>query len=293
MAAGRVGKHESRMAYLFISPAMFLFFVFMVVPVGMALFISFTNYDVLSRSDWIGLANYERLIGDYIFWVSFKNVLIFTVIYVPAIVILSCLIALLVNQKKPGMKFFRTMYYMPTVTSAVAASTVWLWLLNPEYGLVNELLSYIGIVGPAWLAQTNTALLSIVVITLWMTVGSNMIIYLAGLQGVPDHLYESAKIDGANKVQRFYYVTWPMLKPVTFFVSTMSIIMALQLFDQAYVLTQGGPANSTKTVVYHIYNMGFNQLQMGYASAQAFILAIVLVVFTFVNLKMNRDGANI
>jgi multiple sugar transport system permease protein len=179
------------------------------------------------------------------------------------------------------------------LTSAVAAATVWIWMLHPEYGLVNGILSLFGITGPAWVSQTDTAMLSIIMMTLWQSVGSNMIIYLAGLQGVPDYLYESARLDGASKFDCLRYITWPQLRPTTFLVSTMSIIGALQLFDQAFVLTQGGPANATKTPVYLIYQQGFNQLQMGYASSQAFVLAMAILVFSLISMKINKSEESI
>ncbi|WP_337100381.1 carbohydrate ABC transporter permease [Paenibacillus sp. YIM B09110] len=284
----KLERHQARTAYLFITPTMLLFIVFTVIPVFMALYLSFTNYDVISKKDWVGLDNYKRLIDDTLLWTTFKNVLIYSVIFVPLNIMISLSLAMLMNRAWRGVKLFRTLNYLPTLTSAVAAATVWIWLLHPEYGLVNGLLSSIGITGPAWVAQTETAMMSIIMLTLWQSVGSNMIIYLAGLQGVPEYLYESAKLDGATKWDSFRYITWPQLRPTTFLVSTMSIIGALQLFDQAFVLTQGGPANVTKTPVYLIYQQGFNQLQMGYASAQAFVLAVAILIFSLINMKISK-----
>ncbi|WP_027093812.1 carbohydrate ABC transporter permease [Cohnella thermotolerans] len=290
---GKLTRHQSRTAYLFITPTMLLFLVFTVIPVVMALYLSFTNYDVLSRMKWVGTDNYKRLFGDVLYWTTFKNVAYYTVVFVPLNIALSLGLAMLFNFRRPGVRLFRAMSYMPTLTSAVAAATVWVWLLHPEYGLVNTMLGYVGVTGPAWLAQTETAMLSIILVTLWQTVGSNMIIYIAGLQGVPDYLYESAKLDGATAIGRFRYITWPQLRPTTFLVSTMSIIGALQLFDQAFVLTQGGPGNVTKTPVYLIYQQGFNQLQMGYASAQAFVLAIAILIFSLINMRVNKSEESV
>lgn len=289
----RLGKHQARMGYLFIMPTMLLFAVFMVIPVGMALYLSFTNYDVLSSNDWVGMDNYRRLFGDDLYWKTFVNVMIYAVVFVPFNVLISLLLAILLNRAARGVKALRTFYYLPTLTSAVAAATVWIWMLHPEYGLVNGILSLFGITGPAWVSQTDTAMLSIIMMTLWQSVGSNMIIYLAGLQGVPDYLYESARLDGASKFDCLRYITWPQLRPTTFLVSTMSIIGALQLFDQAFVLTQGGPANATKTPVYLIYQQGFNQLQMGYASSQAFLLAMAILVFSLISMKINKSEESI
>jgi multiple sugar transport system permease protein len=286
---GKLHRHQARTGYLFITPTLLLFLIFTIIPVVMAFYLSFTNYDVLSHMDWVGFDNYRRLWLDSLYWTTFKNVFFYAVIFVPLNILISIALAMLLNFKRSGVKLFRTMNYLPTLTSAVAAATVWIWLLHPEYGLVNGLLSYVGITGPAWLAQTDTAMFAIILVTLWQSVGANMIIYIAGLQGVPDYLYESSKLDGANAFQRFVYITWPQLRPTTFLVSTMSIIGALQLFDQAFVLTQGGPGNVTKTPVYLIYQQGFNQLQMGYASAQAFILALAILVFSFVNMRLNKS----
>ncbi|CAH0122325.1 MULTISPECIES: carbohydrate ABC transporter permease [unclassified Paenibacillus] len=290
---GKLHRHQARTAYLFITPTMLLFLAFTVVPVIMALYLSFTNYDVLSHKEWVGTDNYRRLLEDSLYWQTFLNVTLYAVIFIPLNIICSLLIAMLMNFKRPGIRLFRTMNYLPTLTSAVAASTVWIWLLHPEFGLVNGLLSYVGIAGPAWLAQTETAMLSIIMVTLWQSIGSNMIIYIAGLQGIPDYLYESAKLDGASAFDRFRYITWPQLRPTTFLVSTMAIIGALQLFDQAFVLTQGGPGNVTKTPVYLIYQQGFNQLQMGYASAQAFVLAVVILIFSLINTRINKANESI
>lgn len=289
----RMGAHQARMGYLFISPALLLFIVFTVIPVFMALYLSFTNYDVVSRSDWVGLANYKRLWDDTIFWTSFKNVIFFSILYIPLSVIFSLGLAMLFFRSRIGVKLFRTAGYMPTLTSGVAAATVWIFLLNPEYGLVNEVLDKFGIVGPAWLAEMPYAMISIVFVTLWKEIGTFMVIYLAGINGIPDYLYESAKLDGANSWQSFRYITWPSLRPTTFFVSTMAIIGALQLFDQAYVLTKGGPANSTKTVVYYIYQQGIGQLQMGYADAMAFVLSLVILVFSLINIRINKEESMI
>lgn len=285
---GKLNRHQEKMAYVFITPTLLLFAIFTIIPVVMALYLSFTNYDVLSRMDWVALDNYKRLFKDSLYWTTFKNVIFYSVIFVPLNILMSLGLAMLMNFKRFGIRLFRTFNYLPTLTSAVAAATVWIWLLHPEFGLVNSMLGWFGITGPAWLAQTETAMPSIIMVTLWQSIGSNMVIYIAGLQGVPDYLYESAKLDGASAFARFRYITWPQLRPTTFLISTMAIIGALQLFDQAFVLTQGGPGNVTKTPVYLIYQQGFKQLQMGYASAQAFVLAIAILIFSLINMRINK-----
>lgn len=296
---GYIGKkanlkhYQEKMGFIFISFAMLLFFIFMALPAISAIYFSFTNYDIISRNEWVGLYNYKKLIQDEMFFLTLKNILYYIVMAVPLTVICSLGLALLLNKKIKGIVLFRAIYYAPVVTSAIAASTIWLWLLNPIYGLVNQVLGYFRIPGPTWLANSSTAMISIVIVILWQSVGVNTIIYLAGLQGIPDYLYEAARVDGANSFQCFRYITLPLLKPTTFFVSTMAMIGAFQLFDQAYALTQGGPANSTLTPVYLIYNNGFGNLRMGYASAQAFVLFAIIFAFSFINMRVYRENITI
>ena len=286
----RLLRAEAGWAYAFIFPAMALFLVFTVFPVVFAFVLSFSNYDILSPLRWVGLKNYERLLTDELFWRGVRNVTYYALLYVPLMITLSLLLALALNRRRPGMGFFRTLYYLPTVTSSVAAATVWSWMLQKDYGVVNQALGIFGIVGPAWLANSDTAMYAIVMVTLWQGLGGNILIYLAGLQGVPQVLYEAAALDGANGWQQFRFITLPVLRTTTFFVTFMSLIAAFQLFDQAYVMTQGGPGYATTTAVYQIYTNGFNQLRMGYASAQAFVLAVAILVVSLVNLRLNRES---
>lgn len=287
----QLGRYQAMMAYVFISPAMILFLIFVLLPMVIALVLSFSNYDVLSPIQWVGLDNYERLTRDNLFFVSLRNVFSYVVLYVPFMIILSLTLAVALNRKRPGMKFFRTLFYIPVISSPVAAATVWIWLLQKDSGLVNQLLAMVGITGPAWLSNVDTVMLAVVLVTLWQGLGSNMIIYLAGLQGIPEHLYEAAKLDGAGTWQQFRYITWPSLRTTTFFVSTMSLIGAFQLFDQAYILGTGpGPGNAVRTPVYHIYTTGFEKLRMGYASSQAFVLFMVIMVISLINIRVNRQA---
>lgn len=286
----RLSQSQTGVGYLFIAPAMLLFVVFVVLPAITALYLSFTEYDILRPAQWVGLDNYTRLLDDSLFHRGIRNVTLYTAIYVPVMIALSLLLASALNRKRPGVVVFRGIYYLPVVTSPVAASTVWMWLLNKDFGVVNQLLGYIGINGPAWLANSRTALYAIIIVTLWQGIGGNMIIYLAGLQGVPNELYEAARLDGASSVQAFRDITWPMLRTTTLFVVTVSLIGAFQLFDQAYVMTQGGPGYATLTPVYHIYATGFERLQMGYASSQAFVVFLIILFVTIIQLRINREN---
>jgi multiple sugar transport system permease protein len=289
----RFGRQQARLGLLFVSPAMILFAIFVVLPAISALYLSFTRYDILTSPEWVGFANYERIWEDTLFRRSIRNILMYCVMYVPLMIALSLLLALALNRKRPGMTFFRAIYYLPVVTSPVASATVWTWILNRDFGAVNQLLGYIGIDGPAWLSSSDTALYAIVMVTLWGGLGGNMVIYLAGLQGVSVELTEAARLDGANGFQVFRDITWPMLRTTTLFVVTVTLIGSFQLFDQAYVMTQGGPGYATLTPVYSIYQNGFNRLQMGYASSQAFVLFIVILAITFIQLRINREHVTV
>ncbi|HYI25777.1 MAG TPA: sugar ABC transporter permease [Thermomicrobiales bacterium] len=290
---GSYGRQQAWLGLLFVLPVMILFILFVVLPAISAFFLSFTEYDILTSPTWIGLDNYRRQLEDTIFHRSIRNILVYAAIYVPASIGLSLLLALALNRKRPGMTFFRAVYYLPVVTSPVASATIWTWLLNKDFGAVNQLLGYIGIQGPAWLSSSDTALYSIILVTLWGGLGGTMVIYLAGLQGVPGDIVEAARLDGANPLQVFRDITWPMLRTTTLFVVTVTLIGAFQLFDQAYVMTQGGPGYATYTPVYSIYQSGFTRLQMGYASSQAFVLFLVILAVTVIQLRVNREHVTV
>lgn len=283
-------KHQQKMAYLFIVIPVLLMLVFIFLPIIMALIYSFTDYDVVNKPNWIGFENYTKMFEDPYFLISLKNTIIYTALYVPLGLVVALGTASLLNMRKAGVKLFRTFFYVPVLCSSVATATIWFWLLNPSNGLINIVLGWFGIDGPAWLYDSNYAMLAIVVMSVWMTFGTNMIIFLAGLQGISDTLYEAAKVEGANKWQTFYYVTLPSLSKTTFLVTTMLIINAFQVFDQAYILTQGGPGNSTITLVYYIYNKGFGGLEMGYASAISFVLFIIIFIVSLINMNINNKN---
>jgi multiple sugar transport system permease protein len=275
-------------AYLFILPSLLFLAVFVVYPILTALYFSFTRYQLLSPPVWIGLQHYADLLDDPRFFKAIGNTFLFALMTVPIGTGLALLLALAINRPLRGITFFRTAYYMPVVTSFVAVSFIWLWIYEPQFGVLNDLFEMVGLPRLHWLRDPSTALLSIALLSIWKNVGYNMVIYLAGLQGIPEHLYEAALVDGANAWQRFWGITFPLLSPTTFFVFVVYFIGALQMFVQAWILTQGGPLDSTLTVVYLIYSNGFEYLKMGYAAAMSMILFALIAIVTYVNTRIIR-----
>lgn len=279
-------------AWLFLLVPGILFIVFMALPILMAFVVSFSDYAIIGDFKWLGLKNYADIAADPFFWIALKNTAYYTVLYVPSGLVVALGTALLLNRRHRAVRLFRTFFYIPVVASTVATATIWFWMLNPQNGLLNVVLGWFDIDGPAWLYDSQWAMIAIVMMSVWAGFGANMIIFLGGLQGVPNELYEAARLDGASAWQQFWYVTLPSLKRTTFLVSTMLIIGAFQVFDQAYVLTKGGPGNSTITMVYYIYNKGFGSLEMGYASALSFVLFLIILVFSLINARLtNRKDA--
>ncbi|WP_426288551.1 carbohydrate ABC transporter permease [Enterococcus durans] len=285
-------NEQQNIAYLFILVPVSLLLIFGIFPILMALYFSFTDYNIIEPANWIGFANFHKIFQDEFFFVSLRNTLVYTFLYVPLGLIVALGTAILLNKKVKVTNLFRTFFYLPVLCSTVATATIWYWLLNPQYGLLNQLLRLIGIDGPAWLYSSNWAMTAIVIMSVWMTFGGNMMIFLAGLQGINPALYEAADIEGASSWQKFRHITWPQLSKTTFLVTTQLIIGAFQAFDQAYMLTKGGPGNSTITLVYYIYNKGFGGLEMGYASALSFILFLIIFVFSLVNMKLTNKEIN-
>lgn len=272
--------------WTFVAVPMLLFLTFVIIPVVMAVVLSFTDYAVIGDPEWVGVENYRRILDDPIFWLALRNTVIYTVMFVPLGVLVALGTALLLNRSSRVVNLFRTLFYIPVVASTVATATIWYWLLNPQSGLFNIVLGWFGIDGPAWLYDSKWAMTAIVLMSVWSGFGTNMLIYLGGLQGIPRELYEAVRIDGANAWQSLRYITLPGLSRTTFLISTLLIIGAFQVFDQAYLLTKGGPGNSTLTVVYYIYNQGFGGLKMGYASALSFVLFLIIAVFSILNFRL-------
>ena len=265
---------------LFISPWLFGFVVFTLWPFLRSVYLSFTTYDVVTAPRWIGLANYQTLLhDDPLFWQSLWVTMRYAVVAVPLAIVVGVALALLLNVEVKGQAVFRTIFYLPSVMPSVATSVVFMWILNPEIGLVNGILRTIGIEGPAWLSDTKWAPWSLVMMSLW-GVGGSMVIYIAGLKDVPTHLYEAARIDGARGHHLLRYVTLPLLTPVIFFNLVMGIINAFQYFTEAFVMTQGGPEGSTTFYALYLFQRSWQYLDMGYASAMAWVLFLIVLGIT-------------
>jgi multiple sugar transport system permease protein len=296
--AGTTTATQSRRlnpAYWFIAPALTLIAVFFFLPVAGALLLSFTDFDIyalgnLDNLRFVGLANYGQLLQDPLFWMALRNTLYFVLVGGPLSVGVSLLAALLLNSRLLRWKgFFRTALFLPVVTTLVAVAVVWRYLYQPRYGLLNYGLSRLGIAPIDWLGDPAWAMPAIILLAVWKNFGFNMIIFIAGLQSIPAHLYEAARIDGASAWQQFRYLTLPMLAPTFLFVTVITMIGYFQLFAEPYVMTQGGPSNRTLSVVLLMYQEGFRWWNMGYAAAVAFVLFAIILAATLIQLRLRRE----
>ena len=285
-----LARRKALEGYLFISPFLIGFLIFTAYPLVMSFYLSFTNYNIISSPVWAGLDNYHRaFFVDDLFWSSLGRTARYALMVVPLGIICSLLAAMLLNQGLPGTTFFRTIFFLPSITPVIASVLIWLWILQPSIGVLNYLLSLIGVPGPAWVQSTAWAMPSLVILSLWNTAGgSRMIVFLAGLQGVPQELYEASHIDGASAWQRFWHVTIPMISPTIFFNLVISVIGALSVFSVAYIGTQGGPAYATYFYVYHLYNSAFQYALMGYASALAWVFLLIVLALTWLQFNLQN-----
>lgn len=283
---------EAISGYAFMMPFIISVSAFIIGPLIYAFIISFKDFSYLNpaASRWVGFDNYIRLLSDSTFKRALLNTTIYSLFVVPIQLVLALMLALVVDSDIKGKTFFRVAYYIPTVTSTVAVSVIFLYLFKAD-GLVNIILSKFGIQGPAWFNNVNFALPSIMMMAIWSSVGNYMIIFLAGLQDIPAELYEAAEVDGANKFQRFLKITLPMLRHVVFFNLVVSLIGTFQIFDQAYVVSggSGGPLDATMTVVLDIYKTGFKDFNMGYASAMAFVLFLIILLLTLIQRLLFKE----
>lgn len=278
-----------RTAAPFLLPHFVGFVLFVLGPVAATFLISLLKWNMVNAPHFVGLGNYRELLTeDPFFGASMQNTLSYTGGAVLLILVSSLASALALNRKLPGRGLFRTLYFVPNVSSLVAVSLVWLWLYNSDYGLINNLLRQVGINGPRWLSDVHTALPSVVVMSAWTQFGFFTVIFLSGLQGIPRHLYEAALIDGTNPWQTLTRITLPLLSPTTFFVLVLSVINSFQVFEQTFVMTKGGPAFSTTTAVMYIYQQAFKFQEMGYASALSWILFLCIFAVTLVQLLLQK-----
>ncbi len=277
---------EHLAGWAFALPAVALIVIFGIVPIVWSAVMSFQANDLVSAPHWVGVANYRALLHDPAFAASVRHTLLYTVIFVPLSVAGAMLVAWALNRKLHGVRFYRLAVFVPVVTSTVATGIIFLWLLDPVFGLVNFFLSKLGIPAQGFLSNPNQALYCIVAMTIWGWLGFDVIIYLAALQGVPHELIEAAEIDGAGKWSSFRSVVLPFLRPATLFLVVWSTISALQLFDEIYVTTRGGPLGSTTVVVFYLYQQAFQFFNGGYAAAIAYVLFLAILVITIIQLKV-------
>ncbi|WP_308315088.1 carbohydrate ABC transporter permease [Bacillus sp. M6-12] len=287
----KAGKMDNLSGYLFISPWLIGLLFLTAGPLLFSLYVSFTDYNITSQMNFVGLENYKRMFTlDDLFWTSLWNTLYFVIFSIPLTTAGAVFIAVLLNQKIKGMKFFRTIYYLPAVLSGVAVYFLWMQMLSPSTGLVNTVLGWIGIEGPSWLFDPAWTKPALIFMKLW-SVGGGMLLYLARLQSISTAMYEAADLDGANSIQKFFHITLPMITPIIFFDVITSTIYSFQIFQEAYVMTEngdGGPGNSLLFYNLHMWKNAFEMFDMGYASSMAWFLFMFIMILTIFNLKVGK-----
>jgi len=283
----------NKKAYLFfIGPALLLLMLFAIIPIIITFFISFTDLSLVGLADWskvnfIGLENYLKIFIDPVFRKAITNTIFYVVVGVPLVVVISLTLAVLINSGKNWLfKTFRVLYYLPSITNTVAVAVVWAYLYNPSIGLLNHILSWFNIVGKGWLTDPAIAKISLIILAVWRAVGLNMIIFLAALQGIPESLYEAASIDGAGRFKKLMNITIPQMKFSIFFVSVTTMIGWIQFFEEPFIMTDGGPLNSTTSVALFIYRNGFKFSKFGYSAAGSFILFITIIIVTLLQFRI-------
>jgi len=286
--------NDSFWGYLMIFPTVAGLLIFYIYPFFKTFFYSFTNMGAFGEYAWTGIQNYKSLLTDTNLWLALRNTLLYTIISVPISIFLSITVAALLNAKIKGLTVYRTLFFLPAVTMPAAVAMVWKWLYNSDYGLINYILSKFSIKGPAWLSDPKIALYSIIVVSIWMTVGYNMVIFLAGIQGISKNYYEAAEIDGAGPIAQFFKITIPLLTPTIFFVSVMSLIGSFQVFDYIFMMisTNSVALESTQSVVYLFYKNAFMLQEKGYASAIAMVLFAVIMIITVIQIKLQKRWVN-
>ena len=275
--------------YLFVAPLIIGIVAFIFLPIAASLYMSFNKWDMVSPPELVGLKNYARLVSrDRLFWKVLGNTFRYAGWIIVPSVIFPLILAALLDRPIRMRYLYRLAFFLPLVTSVVAVGLMFRWLYDGEFGLINYTLSWVGIDGPNWLSDPFWAMPAVAMVTVWQGLGYNMVLYLAGLQGIPDHLHEAATIDGAGPFSRFFRITIPLLTPTMFFILVMSVIGTFQTFGLIYVMTQGGPINSTNVYIYYLWQMAFGSSKMGYASAMAWILAMVIFTITMIQVRLAR-----
>lgn len=287
-ASRKLKRKNTLIAWSFIAPNFIGFLIFTLVPVVCSLILAFMKWDSFSTPEFVGLQNFTRMLSDDTFWISLKNTFLYTIGVVPLTLVCSLGLAILLNQKIKGVKFFRTAFFFPYVTSLVAIAVVWSMLFHPTMGPINQFLRVVIENPPGWLSSSDWALTAIIIVSVWRGMGYYMILYLAGLQGISKELYEAAAMDGANKWKQFIHITVPALRPTTFFVTIMLVINCFKIFDLVQVMTDGGPGRATNVLVYQVYSEAFVKFNFGYASAIAMVLFVIVLVITVIQFKWNQ-----
>jgi len=289
----RKRKTEGWSALLFLSPTLLVFSVFIVFPVLFSFYLSFHKWNMFSSDQtFVGLENYSRILHTPEFWDVLKNTLYYTVGTIPLNIVASLAVAIWLNNNIKGKKLLRTAFFAPVVMSSVAAAVIWRWVYEPNFGLLNYLLGLVGIPAVNWLNDPTAAMFALIMMGTWKTFGVNMVLFSAGLQGIPTHYYEAAEIDGAGRWHRFWHITVPLLSPTTFFILIMSVISSFQVFDTVYVLTSGGPLGSTKVLVFYLYENAFKFFEMGYASAVAYVMFAFIFGLTLLQIKSMKGNVH-
>lgn len=287
-ASRKLKRKNTLIAWSFIAPNFIGFLIFTLVPVVFSLILAFMKWDSFSTPEFVGLQNFTRMLSDDTFWLSLKNTFLYTIGVVPLTLVCSLGLVILLNQKIKGVKFFRTAFFFPYVTSLVAIAVVWSMLFHPTMGPINQFLRVVIENPPGWLSSSDWALTAIIIVSVWRGMGYYMILYLAGLQGISKELYEAAAMDGANKWKQFIHITVPALRPTTFFVTIMLVINCFKIFDLVQVMTDGGPGRATNVLVYQVYSEAFVKFNFGYASAIAMVLFVIVLVITVIQFKWNQ-----
>lgn len=284
-----LARYEERWAYIFLLPSLLGLIFFALGPIVSSFLISLAHWDLVTPPHWIGLRNYQWLFSqDQVFPSALINTFYYAMVATPVGIILSLLLALAINHKIKGITIFRAIYFIPVISSTVAVALVWAWIYNPNFGIANWLLGLVGLPGGTWLASETTVMPSIIAMAVWQGLGYNMVIFLAGLQGIDRSYYEAATVDGANAWARFWRITLPLLSPTTFFIAVIGLIGGFQVFVPMFVMTNGGPGNSSMSIVEYIFENGFRYLSMGLACAAAWVLFAVVFVFTLLQIQLQK-----